>query len=211
MGVVIGPRELPEALRRLGSERGVREGRAFFYQDDPPAAALYLVAGSVRPVQFSPDGRPFDLPPRLPGRWLCLAETLNDWPCLFDAVAREACVALAFSRLNLERAALEAPLSRYLLAALGDELVQTHRLLADDDALGKILALLLSRRTAAGFERSRLAMTQAEIAEAVGLTRETVNRQLRALESAGFVETGRGSVSVPDWDRLAVYAGTRSC
>ena len=52
-----------------------------------------------------------------------------------------------------------------------------------------------------------LALTQAELAAAAGLARETVNRVLGRLEAAGFVETGRGEVLVYDLEGLRDWAG----
>jgi CRP-like cAMP-binding protein len=183
----------------------VREGRAFCYQDDPCAEAFYLLEGSVRPVKFSAAGKPFDLPPIGRGAWFCLAELVSGCACLFDAVASAQCRALAFSRANLELALRDPEAARAVLAALAECVVAAHRALADDDAGRKILSYVLARRHAPGMpaERSRLMLTQAALAEAVGLARETVNRQLRDLESLGFISTGRGEIIILDWDALS--------
>jgi CRP-like cAMP-binding protein len=132
--------------------------------------------------------------------------------------------------------------------------VLLHRFLADEDAQGKILTFLLSRRRfsgkpvsagksggvrtsdtaatsstvqssgtatmsgsaaapgAAGFsiERTCVRLTQNDLADSVGLSRETVNRQLKLLERLGLIIVGRGEVAIPDWENLASFASSRS-
>jgi CRP-like cAMP-binding protein len=204
--------DLIRELARYGQIITVRENRAFYYQDDPCAAALYLVQGSVRPVKFASDGKPFDLPVISAGQWFGLAELLTARTCLFDAVAAEECRALSFSKANLELALKDGLASRTILSALADEIARLHRLLADDDALGKILSYLLARRGNGQsiIARSCLRVTQGAVADSLALTRETVNRQLKELESLGIVTTGRGEIGIPDWDALAVFAKERS-
>lgn len=205
------PAGLPLALARYGHETTVRAGRAFQYQDDPCEAAFYLIEGTVRPVKFSSAGKPFDLPRLGPGQWFALAELVSGTACLFDAVADGPCRALAFTRANFERAMRDPDAVSAVLAALASEVLGIHRALADDDAAGKVLSFLLARRSASGgcIERACLRLTQAALADAVGLARETVNRHLRELEALGLVQTGRAEIGVPDWDALAAYAAGR--
>lgn len=54
-----------------------------------------------------------------------------------------------------------------------------------------------------------LPLTQAELADATGMTTVHVNRTLRALESEGFIERDRRRILVPDWRRLAELADFR--
>lgn len=205
---------LPESLARFGHETSVREGRAFYYQDDPCDQAIYLVAGSVRPVKFAPDGKPFDLPELRAPCWLGLAELIAGSAYLFDAVACEECRALSFSRKNLSLALASSgsgDVSAAVMEALASEAIRALRLLSRDDARGKILGYLMSRRaTLPGVDRARLMLTQASLAESVGLSRETVNRQLKELETEGLVTVSRGEIGIPDWDSLARYAAERS-
>lgn len=202
---------LPTALSRYGAERTVRTGHALQYEDDPCAEAFYLLEGTVRPVKFATDGKTFDLLPLAPGAWIGLAELFSRCPCHFDAVASGDCRVLAFSASGLERALADESAARAVIAALADEIALLHRIIADEDAEGKILSFILARRSLAGLplERSRLVLTQVALAEAVGLTRETVNRQLRELEEKGLVFTGRGEIGIPDWQSLADYASGR--
>ena len=202
--------ELPGELARFGQEVTIREGRAFFWQDDAPREAYWLARGRVRPVKFASDGKPFDLPELSPPCWIGLAEITGGLPCLFDAVALTECRAIAFSKRSIELALARGDTASFIALCLSREVFALHRLIASADAREKIIAYLASRRASiAGLDRARLMLTQATLAEAVGLSRETVNRQLKELESGGLVTLARGEIGVPDWDALEKSASRR--
>lgn len=203
--------DISRELQQYGREVYVRQNRAFHYQDDACVAAFYLLQGKVRPVKFSSGGKCFDLPLLGVGKWFGLAELMCCGTCLFDAVAAEECHALSFDKRHLELALRNANTAKEIIQALGNEIILAHRIIADDDALGKLLSFLLSRRSnaVAGSERSRIRTTQSEIAGALSLTRETINRQLKELETMGLVAITRGEIAIPDWERLIAFASER--
>ena len=91
-----------------------------------------------------------------------------------------------------------------MLATLSARVRRTNQELADLVLLD--LAERLARRLLTLTEESgapKIRITQAQLGARLGVTREAVNKQLRALEHAGVVETGRGSVTVIDTAALA--------
>ena len=199
---------IPAELARYGRPVVIREKRAFYYQDDVCESAFYLVGGRVRPVKFAPDGKPFDLPILTSGHWFGLAELFSGSLCLFDAVAEVECSAISFSKTNLERAVKNADLARCIIDVLSAEAGRLTDILANDDAQGKVISFLLSKKISnkSGIERACIRVTQSAVAESLGLTRETVNRHLKDLETLGLVSTGRGEIGIPDWESLASFA-----
>ena len=93
--------------------------------------------------------------------------------------------------------------ARALLPTLSGRVRRTNEDLADLVLLD--LSERLARRLlvmAEASEDSKIRITQAELGSRLGVTREAVNKQLRALEESGVVTTGRGSVTVLDPERL---------
>jgi hypothetical protein len=54
-----------------------------------------------------------------------------------------------------------------------------------------------------------LPITQADLADALGLTVVHVNRSLRWLHIQGLVQMANRHVSIPDWEALADFASFR--
>ena len=71
----------------------------------------------------------------------------------------------------------------------------THatRTLGMDEVYTRVVKLLLARATQTS-GRLEAALTQAEIGERVGATREMVGRILRDLARGGYIEMGRGRI-----------------
>jgi CRP/FNR family transcriptional regulator len=71
--------------------------------------------------------------------------------------------------------------------------------------IDRLARFLLARCAGAG----EVACTQEEIAEAVGVTRETVNRHLARLQDKGVLKVGRGSIRIVDAEGLKGIPGFR--
>jgi CRP/FNR family cyclic AMP-dependent transcriptional regulator len=69
------------------------------------------------------------------------------------------------------------------------------RTLGMDEVYTRVVKLLMSRAARRG-ERLEAALTQAEIGERVGATREMVGRILRDLSRGGYVEMSRGRIAI---------------
>jgi CRP/FNR family transcriptional regulator, cyclic AMP receptor protein len=54
--------------------------------------------------------------------------------------------------------------------------------------------------------RRKAAITQREISQMIGMSRESANKQLRAWERRGWIKLERGGVAVLAPDRLAAIA-----
>ena len=89
-----------------------------------------------------------------------------------------------------------AALLRVIVAKLreADVELEDRRVLSLEARLAKFLRAHGSDGT--------LEMTQAQIADRLGVTREAVNRRLRALEGAGVIALRRGRVAITAPDRL---------
>jgi CRP/FNR family transcriptional regulator, cyclic AMP receptor protein len=72
------------------------------------------------------------------------------------------------------------------------------------------LAKTLLQLTGAGEEGSaakrKAAITQREISQMIGMSRESTNKQLRAWEKRGWIKLERGGVAILAPDKLAVIA-----
>jgi cAMP-binding proteins - catabolite gene activator and regulatory subunit of cAMP-dependent protein kinases len=196
--------EALETMLRCGRSASTREGRAFFYQGDRPEAALLVLRGRARLLQYKGGARKIELPSREKGDWLGLAALAADEPQPYDALAETECLCLALPRYGFALASRERCFEALVARALAAEILALHSFIADESPTEKIAAYLLARRARiAGADKPRVAVTQGELAQAIGVTRETVNKKLGDLEARGLVRALRGQIEVVDWDALA--------
>ena len=160
-----------------------------------------LVSGSVSVGQFLPDG---DF------RAAALLGSGDSWgelamfagkPRVVDAVAREESHIRHIRSEVFQRLIAETPgASMKLLAALSAQLQEMLDLLAGirrGSARPRIAGVLANLAGASG-KPVTIAITQEELGELLGLTRMTVNTELKSLESDGLIARLYGKIEIND-------------
>lgn len=189
----LDPTERAE-LARLGRFVELRRGETLFAAGDDSAVCATLVSGALKIASFDQDGTE---------RILALIHPAGFVGELFTPFAHHDVIALGESRLCLfGRSDFEAALKRFpglaqaLLRRASEDLHETRTLIELMGRRGseaKVAGLLLSFARAASdspchrASRFELPLTRGEIASLLGLTIETVSRQLGALESEGAI------------------------
>jgi CRP-like cAMP-binding protein len=187
------------AALREASEVSLRAGRALCCQGDRAERCWLLVVGTVRGVMYRSDETTVELGRAGPGDWLGLAETLLGTAYLADQVAEGHCLLAGFGRVGLGRLLEVAGMRASLLDELARRYCTLHARIELVQPIDRLARFLLDH--AAG--DATVAGTQEAIAEAIGATRETVNRNLQRLQDEGLVKVSRGAVTVLDAGRLA--------
>lgn len=198
---------LAELLARYGPERELRIGKALYYQGDEAEAAWLVLSGRLRKLRIQ--GREsVAIGEAGPGSWLGLAEVYLGLPCLLDVLALEGVRLRRYSRFNFFELLREAEFKGLVLEELARENYLLHGYLlplGSGGTVARILVALASGSRGGKGQTVRVVTTQAELAEAAGLARETVNRALKELEDAGLLETSRGEILLYDLGGLAAY------
>jgi len=198
----------PAALERiaaLATQRNYGEGEIVCSQGDPGDALYAVVTGRIRISSGAADGREIFLNIMEPG------DSFGEIALLDGGTRTATAVAMVASELvSLRRDHLLALLEREprvaleLLRLCGERLRWTSGLLEDAallDASARLAKRLLSlgqlhgERTGSGYT---LRISQEDLANFLGVSRQAVNQQLQAWKAQGWVELGRGSVTVQD-------------
>jgi len=189
--------------------RSLAAGARLYDFGDPPNGLWAVIDGEVRLKGYPAPGLEMLAPILRPGTWFGETSTLDGLPRPTDAVAVEPARVLHVSMAAFERAAAIAPI---LYRDVGVLACQHQR-----TALGFIaqtvarpvrgrLALLVAGLSRDGREAVR--MRQEDLAMLVGVSRQTLNRHLKALEADGVIGLAYASITVRDLPRqLAVGAG----
>jgi len=191
----------PEELMKLtgtARQRTMRAGETLCHRGDPGMSMWVVLEGEVRLELPDFSGTALVL------RTLRAGEAVGEL-ALFDGNPRSATVvAVTNGRLlALERRAVlklmqtEPGFAIRVVEVLCERLRQTNARLEAmrfRDAGQRICLFLLQREQEHGVKR--LEITQAALAEFVGATRETINRRLTELESAGAIKREPGRITI---------------
>ncbi len=194
------------AIRALADNmtaRKLRPGQYAVRQGEPGDGLQIILDGRLDVVVHSPGGQ------ELVFRTLSRGDAVGELT-LVDGSARLASVRaatqaslLSISRDRFIELAYKHPELGLWLARICSE--KTRRLsdwaegTSFDDLGSRLAALLIeiaSRDAPSGGESFEARITQQSLADRLGVTRESINRNLRAWESAGIVELGRGVVRI---------------
>jgi CRP-like cAMP-binding protein len=139
---------------------------------------------------------------------------------MLDGEARSAsvetltdCELLALPAADVRRLLADHPgISVKLIAALTKRLRETNERVARQSfqtvpsrVAGVLNQLIAEESASAGRQGITIRMTQADLAQLAGTSRESVSRFLATLERAGVVRVGRGRVTVVEPRRLRAY------
>jgi CRP/FNR family transcriptional regulator, cyclic AMP receptor protein len=202
-----------EAISRVAVPRSYPKGVRVFHEGDRSDACYIVRSGDLRVTREHPDGRAIALATLGPG-------DIFGELAMLDREARSASVeALSECRLL----ALPAGDVRRLLQASSEITVKlvvalTRRLREANERIARqsfqtvpsrvagVLSQLIAEETPfEGRDGVTIRMTQADLAQLAGTSRESVSRFLATLERAGVVRVGRGRVTVIEPRRLRAY------
>jgi CRP-like cAMP-binding protein len=208
---------LPPALRaRVESETTTRAcpvGTHVCRKGESVEHWIGVVDGLVKMANVSADGKPTSFTGIGPGGWFGEGSLLKDEPRRYDIVALRDSTVAAMPRATF-MALLDSSLAfnRHIITQLNERLgqfigmVEHDRLLGPDARLARSLAGLFNPVLYPG-RGATLPLSQEEMGQLVGLSRQRVNQALNTLERAGLVRVDYGGVTVLDLPGLRRFEG----
>jgi CRP-like cAMP-binding protein len=202
-----------ERISRVAIPRSFPAGVRVFHEGDRSDACYLVRTGDLRVTREHSDGRAIALATLGPG-------DIFGELAMLDGQARSASVEtlsdselLALTAADFRRLLAEhSEISVKLIIALTRRLRETNERVARQSfqtvpsrVAGVLTQLTAEEAAAEGRTGVTIRMTQADLAQLAGTSRESVSRFLATLERAGVVRVGRGRVTVVEPRRLRAY------
>jgi len=205
----------PEALDQLcryAKHSSLKRGATIVSKGDPGNSLIAVISGTVKISISSPDGRSAILNLIGPGEIFGEVAVLDGLARTADATANTNCEIYVIDRRNF----LPFVRSQPALAMKFIELLCT-RLRWTSDQVEEVILQDLPGRLASALLRltekhklaqggRTIAITQQEISEMVGMTRESINKQLRAWATRNLVRLEHGAIVVLNAGMLRALA-----
>ena len=202
-----------ERIAHVAVPRAFPKGVRVFHEGDSSDACYIVRTGDLRVTREHSDGRAIALATLGPG-------DLFGELAMLDGGARSASVEtltdselLALPAGDVRRLLADHPeIAVKLIIALTRRLRETNERVTRQSfqtvpsrVAGVLLQLIADDAVAEGREGITVRMTQADLAQLAGTSRESVSRFLATLERASVVRVGRGRVTVLEPQRLHAY------
>lgn len=183
------------------------KGKELLVQGDPGDMMLILTEGTARVSMLTSGGREIVLAYAEPGAVLGEIALLDGGERTASVTATSAGTALQLGRNALKDFAASHPeftwslmqqLARRLRTA--DQTIESDRAYASGPRLARYLKRLIRKDSVDATHRVELSQT--ELGNFAGMSREHINRQLRSWEESGVISLEQGRVRVLDVDTL---------
>jgi CRP-like cAMP-binding protein len=200
-----------EALASRGRKRRFAAGAVIFHEGDSGDGLYVLVEGRVRLTMLSGAGGEAIVAVLGPGECLGEMALFDGKPRSTTATAAEATTTFFVSRADFVAWVSERPAAALaLLETLSLRLRRANENMTDMvflDLAQRLAKELVRLAAAEGTQRgARIQVTQAELASMLGVSRESVNKQLNQFAREGWITLGRGAVTVLNPGALRRFA-----
>src|SRR6266853_2591030 len=193
-----------DQLCRYAKHTTLKRGATLFSKGDPGNSLCAVISGTVKMSISSPDGRSAIFNLIGPGEIFGEIAVLDGQSRSADAIANTNCEIFVIDRREFlpflrSQPELEIRIIELLCARLRWTSDQVEQVILQD-LPGRLASALLGLTEKRKLEpQSRtIAITQQEISEMVGMTRESINKQLRVWASRSWVRLEHGAIVVLD-------------
>jgi CRP-like cAMP-binding protein len=205
-------REALGQLCQYAKTRKYRKGAVVFSKGDPGDRLLAVMSGTVKIGISGPNGRSTVFNMVRDGELFGEIAFLDGSSRTADATANTACEILAIDKRDMLPFMQAQPL---LLMRFVELLCERLRWVSEHveqiglpDLQARLAKTLvrLGERDPAFATSGKIAITQQELSEMIGMSRESINRQLRAWVAQGWVRLGHGAIVVLNVSPLRAIA-----
>jgi CRP/FNR family cyclic AMP-dependent transcriptional regulator len=205
-----------EALEAEGVRRRFEAGALLCREGDKGAGIVVVLSGYVKLTKTAANGRETMLELRGPGDVLGEMSVVDGHPQSANAIALGDVDALvvASTRINalrVERASIANALLTVAVSRLRQASARQHEL-GTVDGISRVCRRLVELAEHHGEPSSEglvvRALSQQELADWSGVSRDGVVRALHELRNAGLLESGRNRIVIKDLGAISLRAGT---
>lgn len=204
------PADLEELLR-YAVRRNFRRGETLCEQDAPGDSLMIVLSGVIKICIFCGLGKEILLDRLGPGGVIGEISLFDGEPRAATVIANEPSRVLSLQRRDIMPfLAVHPDIAFRIVQALCRKLRRTNALVEGHASLAMAprlaRGLLRLRAGPPGKEGAEIRMSQSDLGNYVGLSRENVNRQLRQWAESGLVELARGRILLRDLDMITRIA-----
>jgi CRP/FNR family transcriptional regulator len=187
-------------------------GDVLFAQGEQSSSLFSLSSGLVKISHNASDGREQIVGISSPVKLLVGLQSINDDHYLYSAVAETRVIACKIRhRALLNAVRNNGEVAIQLIEALNAQLAHSRelmRVMGHKCASAKIASFifLLIPESQQNGHAVKLPFSRGEMASLLGLSEETVCRQMAKMKRSGILYSPRGKIEVLDWDRLQAVA-----
>ncbi len=207
-------REVREQMVAQSEPVRLRRGEMLFRQGDAPTGFYGLVRGTLKMSTLREDGKEAILAVIEAGIWFGEISLIDGQPRTHDATAVGDVEVLLLARASFDRLMERADFARAVATLLAGRIRLLYGIVEDATLRStrarvarRLLLLARGDATMSPRMRTRVPVSQEGLAMMLGITRQTLSKELRMLADSGIVELGYGYIEVVSSEGLRRLTG----
>lgn len=207
------PASLVEAMLARCEQLHLHPGQMALRQAEAPNGFFGLVSGSLKASTLREDGREAILAVIEPGNWFGEISLLDGRPRTHDVTALEASQLLVLSPSDFAALMARSEFSRAISVLLAGRIRSLYGLVEDATLRStrarvarRLLLLASGDVTMAADARAEVPVSQEALAMMLGITRQTLSKELKALVALGAVALRYRRIEIVSSAQLAVLS-----
>ncbi len=181
----------------------LRPGEMAYRKGDTGGGFYGVLRGAFKMSTLGEDGREGILSVMEAGNWFGETTLLDGLPRPHDATAIEACTLLVINAVEFQRLMQRSAFAHAIAALLCSRVRALYGIVEDAMLRStrarmarRLLSLARGDSTMAPQARARVAVSQEALAMMLGVTRQTLSKELKALVQAGVLAAGYGRIDI---------------
>ncbi|APW41129.1 Crp/Fnr family transcriptional regulator [Rhodoferax saidenbachensis] len=181
----------------------LRPGEMLYRKGDTAGGFFGVLNGALKVSTLGEDGREGILSVMEAGNWFGETTLLDGLPRPHDVTAVQACTLLAIHPAAFERLMQRSAFSRAMAALLCSRVRALYGIVEDamlrstrTRVARRLLSLARGDSTMAPQARASVAVSQEALAMMLGMTRQTLSKELKGLVRAGVLSLGYGRIDI---------------
>lgn len=203
------PDDVREAMLRHAEPVRLRRGEMLFRQGDAPGGLYAVLRGALKISTLREDGREAILGVIEPGTWFGEISLIDNLPRTHDATSVGACELLVLPHEAFHALMERAVFARAVASLLATRLRMMYSMMEDATLRSTrarvVRRLLLLARGDASMARSprpRIPVSQEALAMMLGISRQTLSKELKLLEGLEAIRIGYRCIELLSEERL---------
>ena len=191
------PADIRDVMLRHAEPLRLRRGEMLFRQGDAPGGLYGVKRGALKISTLREDGREAILGVIEAGTWLGEISLLDQLPRTHDATAVGACEVLVLPQETFEGLMQGVVFARAVAMLLATRLRMSYSMIEDATlrstrarVLRRLVQLAHGDAAMAARARPSITVTQEALAMMLGISRQTLSKELKLLEQQGAIRIG---------------------
>jgi len=165
-----------------------RKGKYITYEGDRLVNIYFIIEGTVKLYKWMTDDKKRFIKDKIMGQWISISESIINSNHYFDAKANSNVICLEIPIETINKMIENPIINKSILVSLADWNKDYNKILINKTCLDTLKKFIKE------FEHNEIEITQEQLSNNLGYSRESINKNLKKIEDLGIIKIERSKI-----------------